>query len=99
MIALHGCNAIAPLEAAHVAPHVDNRAGDFMTENAWHLYAKFQSAIARHDVVEANAARIDLDDDVLRTRCWIGNALEAQNLGATGLMNDHSLHWRSPFVG
>ena len=80
------------MEGAHVAPDVDDRAGDFMTKDARHLHAKFQSAIARHDVVEANATRIDLDDDVLRTCCWIGNALEAQNLGATGLMNDYSLH-------
>jgi hypothetical protein len=99
MVALHGCNAITPLEGAHVAPDIDDRAGDFMTEDARHLHAKFQSAITCHDVVEANATRINFDDDVLRTRNWIGNALETQNLGATGLMNDHSLHWRSPFVG
>jgi len=92
MVALHGCNPIATLEGAHVAPDVDDRARDFVTENARHLYTKFQSAIARHDVVEANAARIDFDNDVLRTRYWIGNALEAQNLGSTGLMNDYSLH-------
>src|SRR5262249_1855828 len=99
MVALHGCNPIAPLEGAHVAPDVDDRARDFMTEDARHLHTKFQRAIARHDVVEANTTRIDFDDNVLRTRYWIGNALEAQNLSATGLTNDHSLHWRSPFLG
>ena len=76
MIALHGCNAVTRSEGAHVAPDVDDRAGDLMTEDARHLHAKFQSAVARHDVVEANAARIDFDDDVLRTRSWIGDALE-----------------------
>jgi hypothetical protein len=99
MKALHGCNPVTFSEGAHIAPDVDDRAGDLMTEDARHLHAKFQSAVARHDVVEANAARVDFDDDILLTRCWIGDALKTQNLGATRLMNDHSLHRRPPFVG
>jgi hypothetical protein len=71
VIALHGGDAIALLEAAHITAGVDDGAGDLVPEDARHLHPGLQRPVARDDVVKAHAAGVDLDDDILRPRCRI----------------------------
>src|SRR6202011_3202956 len=56
VIALHRRDAVVLFEAAHVAPDRDHRAGNLVAEDARHLDAVFQGAVARDDVVETYAA-------------------------------------------
>ena len=96
VIALHGRDLVAGLEAAHVAAGIDHRAGDLVTQNHRHLHAVLQGAVARDDVVEAHAAGIDLDDDVLRPRRRVGDRLHLEHVGAARRPHHHRFHLMIP---
>ena len=62
-----------------------------------HLHAELQGAVARHDVVEAHAAGIDLDDDVLAIRRRVRDRLHLEHVGAARRPHHHRLHSQCPF--
>src|SRR5690606_28938530 len=96
VIALGGRNTVARFEVAHVAADVDHGAGNFMAEDEGHFHAGLERAVARDDVVEADTAAVDLDDDVLRAGDRVGHGLHVEDVDAARLFNHHRLHLLSP---
>src|SRR5262249_19746512 len=70
-------------------------AGNLVTKDQRHLDAVFQGAVAGDDVMEANAAGVDLDHDVLGTRRRIRHLLDLQHVGAARRMHHHRFHHAS----
>jgi hypothetical protein len=57
-----------------------------------HFDATPQRAIARHDIVEADAAGLNTDTHIITAQCWWRNIFQNQRLGTAGRAHDHCFH-------
>src|SRR5690606_37708332 len=89
---LRGGDEIANLEVAHEGPDFDHLARHLVARNEGKLHAALHRAVARHHVMEAYAAGIDLDAHFVRSELGLGHVLELQDVGRTGLAHYHCPH-------
>src|SRR5207248_194702 len=65
VIALRGRHTLADFESVYSRSNINDGAGNLVPEHAGHLHARLERAVARQHVVEAHAARLDLDHHIL----------------------------------
>src|SRR5712692_9069654 len=98
VVALRGRDALAHLEARHLAAQLDHRARDLVAEHARHFHPRLQGAVARQQVVKADAAGVDLDDDLARAGDRVRDALQPHRVDAAGLPHHHRFHRGTNFT-
>ena len=96
VIALGGRDAVAGPEPRDLAAHFLDHAGDLVPRDDRQLDAGLHGAVAHHDVVEADAAGADADQDVARTHGGPRNLLGNEDVDVPRRALDDGAHQPSP---